>query len=109
MDKAIKKKWLKALRSGNYKKGIGNLCKIRNGEACYCALGVLVEEMEGEGVWEKCLFPYNRMHVSGYEFMPPLHIRGPAGLSNQQCEKIAELNDCSKGFDKVVDYIEANL
>lgn len=48
MNKAIKKKWLKALRSGEYEQGRERLCSIaEDGTHRFCCLGVLVNEVEG--------------------------------------------------------------
>jgi len=43
MKKEIMKRWVKALRSGKYKKGKGLLCQIsgRTGVKSFCCLGVL--------------------------------------------------------------------
>ena len=40
MKKKIMEKWVKALRSGEYKQGEGNLCDSKNN---FCCLGVLTE------------------------------------------------------------------
>jgi len=45
MPKAVKERWLKALRSGEYKQGQGML---RDAEGGYCCLGVLVQELDGK-------------------------------------------------------------
>ena len=45
MDKTLKKKWLEALRSGEYKKGRRFLRK----DGAYCCLGVLSDLMDPEG------------------------------------------------------------
>jgi len=46
----IKKLWVEALRSGNYKKGDERLSVIDNGVKCFCALGVLCDLAVSEGV-----------------------------------------------------------
>lgn len=51
MEKALKEKWLKALRSGQYKQTIGVLkTQSENGDCRYCCLGVLCD-VSGEGKW----------------------------------------------------------
>lgn len=42
MDKKIKERWVKALRSGEFEQGEGMLCKVgADGQRRYCCLGVL--------------------------------------------------------------------
>lgn len=43
MDKKLKTKWVKALRSRKYKQGGNYLCQRREGKDVYCCLGVLAE------------------------------------------------------------------
>lgn len=43
MDPEIKALWLEALRSGEYKQGEGNLCRLVDGVERHCCLGVLSE------------------------------------------------------------------
>lgn len=51
MKKAVKKKWLEALRSGEYKQGKRTLRRIElDGGYSYCCLGVLAELAVKEGV-----------------------------------------------------------
>lgn len=48
MDKALKAKWLEALRSGKYKQGRG---KLRSVDDEFCCLGVLCD-ISGQGQWK---------------------------------------------------------
>ena len=45
MNKVIKRKWLKALRSGEYKQGRGRLltCNVEGDNPKFCCLGVLTD------------------------------------------------------------------
>ena len=55
LPKDVKKRWLKALRSGKYKKTKGRLRFIDgNNDASYCCLGVLcdVENVLPESSWQ---------------------------------------------------------
>lgn len=47
MKKRFKTKWLKALRSGEYKQGKGQLVREDNGGDRFCCLGVLVDVDQG--------------------------------------------------------------
>lgn len=50
MDKKLKDKWVKALRSGNYKQGKNKLRSLEDN--CFCCLGVLCDVIDPEG-WEE--------------------------------------------------------
>jgi hypothetical protein len=43
MNKRVKKLWLKALRSGRFKQGVGQLCSREDDGMHHCCLGVLEE------------------------------------------------------------------
>jgi len=46
----IKKLWIDALRSGEYKQQAGSLRQVEDGKTCFCALGVLCEIALKHGV-----------------------------------------------------------
>lgn len=52
MNKTLKNKWLKALRSGEYAQGVG---RLRTNKDEFCCLGVLCD-ISGKGVWEDQTF-----------------------------------------------------
>ena len=61
MRKAVKKKWLEALRSGEYKQGKRTLRRIEpDGGYSYCCLGVLCDLAVKEGVIEQPKLEGNR-------------------------------------------------
>lgn len=79
MNKDVLRKWVDALRSGNFKQTKGRLSKIENdGSRTFCCLGVLcelakdeigLEETYREGLWFRGYggeFAYN-----GCETLPP--------------------------------------
>ena len=97
MDKAIKQKWIKALRSGRYKQTTEYLY-IGGG---YCCLGVLarvqgakLSELDGLSLLEDSLKKY------------------AAGIRHKSQKTLAEKNDGtgsdmnSKTFKEIADYIE---
>lgn len=43
LDPKFKKKWIAALRSGDYDQGKGALCRVTKEGAKYCCLGVAYE------------------------------------------------------------------
>ena len=48
MNKTIAMKWVKALRSGKYKQGVGHLCQVSSKGKKHCCLGVLTEMYQAE-------------------------------------------------------------
>ena len=55
MNKEIKEKWLKALRSGEYTQGQGFLKQMKDNTPQYCCLGILCDIAAKEGIleWEQ--------------------------------------------------------
>lgn len=112
MDVELKKRWVKALRSGKYRQGHGKLCFNDN----YCCLGVLAD-IEGalvalddytynikgiidESIWG-CPYPTTSL--------PPISFLNKVGLSSSVSYKLADMNDSGKTFNKIADWIEENL
>ena len=131
MKKEIKKKWVKALRSGKYKQGRGELRE----EDRFCCLGVLCD-LSKLGEWEE----YNRMDHSfhyliegqpyeedadgclpnaGYlpkpvaEWAGMKTVKGQLKNNSRYTHKIgntlALLNDSGKSFKEIADIIEKDL
>jgi hypothetical protein len=111
MDAELKRKWVEALRSGNYHQTTGALHRAGGG---YCCLGVLCEVM-GEKNWKDAgstpgefnklmLMPY--MEKTG---LPrELHVRSGIPLGTQTV--LVGMNDTYRNnFNEIADYIEENL
>jgi hypothetical protein len=114
MHKHVMKKWVKALRSGKYRKNTGQLCKVaKNGNKSWCCLGVLtdlynkehkqnpIEIQAGDG---ELSFPV--MWWSGLISKP-----GSLRYGNRGLTSLAELNDCDiskRSFKRIADIIEKN-
>lgn len=77
MNEEVKKKWVAALRSGEYKQGKDQLKTERYGECTYCCLGVLCDlfAKETNTSWDNKI-------LSCDLFMPTTHIREWAGVSS---------------------------
>jgi hypothetical protein len=57
-------RWVRALRSGKYQKGEGVLKRVcPDGSACFCAIGVFLQETYGDGIWEKDYNSYSETTV----------------------------------------------
>ena len=90
MNKKIKAKWLKALRSGKFKQGKDQL---RLGNR-FCCLGVLCEIQRGD--------------YDGDKGTPPVKLR--AGLSQGQMNILIDANDLHDwSFPQIADYVEVML
>jgi hypothetical protein len=99
MDKKLKAKWVKALRSGKYRQTRNVLSQ--NG--AYCCLGVL-----------RCLLPAKvrklPMDHENYSEVLNAPQQKCAGLVKAQQKKLAGMNDNKKlTFPQIADYVEANL
>lgn len=115
MNQEIKKKWVEALRSGNYPQGRGYLkCEDR-----YCCLGVLCQiyaEETGKGRFEldrhdKAKFMIDDAH-GRYDYLP-LEVTDWAGLNETNPyagqNPLAWLNDNNRTFSDIADLIGTYL
>lgn len=103
MNAKVKRLWLKALRSGGYKQGTGQLKRGRK-DPRHCCLGVLEEVAKDEGVIKSF------RGTNG--FLDDKVIQW-AGLVSQ-CPSVAGnslafLNDNGKDFNYIADQIEEYL
>lgn len=104
LPKEFAEKWIAALRSGEYKKGTGQLRSGRKGKYEYCCLGVA-------GVL--CRVPDDVLEVDGYfhntkkKTMPQV----PKELfGHDLSEKLVHLNDKKgKTFKSIAKWIEQNV
>jgi hypothetical protein len=101
MDKQIKDKWLKALRSGRYKQGTGTLV---DDTGMYCCLGVLAR-VQGAKTEDMRSNSYLQNDLAKYK----------AGLRIASQNILAKMNDGvdyrgafigKKSFKEIADYIE---
>jgi len=100
MNKNIAKKWVKALRSGKYKRGKGYLKQYnKKGELRHCCLGVLCELYNDEMKknHKKCLKTRTKEHDfadnDGFVFF-----NNQSGLLPSIVKKWAEIKDSSGEF-----------
>lgn len=110
MDKKIRNKWVKALRSGKYKQGTGALVSPGNGQKKdrFCCLGVLCaitkKDME---LADTGGFSYRGEYECGNL---PRNFQEEIGLSDEQQKKLIAMNDITNdSFKRIATYIEKNL
>jgi hypothetical protein len=101
VKKSIKEKWVAALRSNDYKQGIGSL---RDGDT-YCCLGVLCDVVNPRG-WRKDGFSYKKKKG---DIILPHTLSEELGVTPTDQSKLSNMNDSGFNFDSIADYIEENL
>ena len=109
MDKKVKARWLEALRSGKYRKARN---RLRNKNGGMCCLGVLCDIKPRRGVeWEKVSFLFweATYHGTYNNRMLPSALAESLRISGRQISALAHLNDYTRGWSKVIEYIEKNL
>lgn len=118
MNARVKRKWVKALRSGQYKQGRADLIN----EDGHCCLGVLVEEMAPQFVAHPGdPYPYRGYAdplASGAVISRGDPVFGTIpddlailwGLDDATQDELATMNDRhGSSFDGIADWIEENL
>jgi hypothetical protein len=109
MDKKIKAKWIKALRSGDFNRATATLCEVRkNGQTAFCCLGVLAH-IASPNPWRK--------HEGEYTFNGNCNNTGlldgsfqaTVGITDEEQDTLAAMNDDGLSFKKLARYIEKNL
>jgi hypothetical protein len=89
-----KKKWIKALRSGQYEQTTGELKNFQG----YCCLGVLREIMD----------PSDASESKGGDLLSTKQL-AKCGLDSRRQEFLAELNDGGSTFEEIADYVEKRV
>lgn len=117
MNKTIKKKWVKALRSEKYKQGKEQLRSLDNE---FCCLGVLCD-ITIPNLWKKTkndyvvraketLDPKFETTPEKYCYgMLPAKLATKTGLNLDKQLALASMNDEGDDFVKIADWIEENL
>lgn len=98
MKKEFKQKWIVALRSDKYKQGQG--CLFSSTYNTYCCLGVLRDVVEPGSLDG----PWGSDQVTS--MLLPEHA---VGLTKEQCNQLAKLNDSGSNFKEIAEYIETNI
>lgn len=103
MNKEIKDRWIKALRSGEYEQGRHRL----RPDYKFCCLGVLCDVID-DSKWvefEDGNIAYN-MNLD----VLPKALRNDIGLDFEAMKRLAHLNDEEEAsFGEIADWIEENL
>ena len=132
MNKEVKKIWLAALKSGEYKQGKGRLRRDRSGEQdTYCCLGVLcdlsISHHNAASCWVDSLsvrlklrdinggnnrsFKVNDNSIAFVGSLPH-EVMEWAGLNTTDAEALSDINDTTledDDFAEVIESIETTL
>ena len=117
MKKKVMKKWVKALRSGQYNQTEGALARHRNGEDGFCCLGVLCNIMQEETGKLNVIYGGNTYRFNDEEGTLPKAVRIWAGMENEsgyfkykngKAGELTDLNDNGKSFKQIANVIEKN-
>lgn len=107
----IMKKWVKALRSGDYKQGRETLCS----DGKYCCLGVLCDLASKEDICHKTedSFGFNSVDYDERDDVLPQSVRDWSGMKTDSGDRIGkrisllELNDTNRySFKRIANIIE---
>lgn len=108
MNKTAKKKWLKALRSEDYKQGTGCLKRVNENGATYCCLGVLMDTLGTR--WRKVAGANYLAYRGGSVATLSPDVKRQVGLSDDVENKLIEMNDTKRrSFKQIAGYIERYL
>lgn len=101
LPKRFKAKWVKALRSGEYKQGKNGLY---NSDGSYCCLGVACK-IVGNSNEELGLIGYIEPElIKDYKKVPSILER-----EEELASKLAKMNDTGKSFNQIAAYIDRYL
>jgi len=104
MDKAVKRRWLEALQSGEYRKTTQGL-RVKGR---YCCLGVLCDIQVRAGVeWLPNGIASFAGSISSAVLPEPL--MDAVGITGNEEAELIDLNDSERGWSHVIQYIRKNL
>lgn len=116
MNKTIKRRWVKALRSGEYKQGYGTLCQTVDGVDEFCVMGVFIDSTV-IGDWEVSSWQYylpdgkfrTFWTFEGFRTIIADDFLQKAGISTHLADNLTLMNDGRYTFDQLADWIEEML
>lgn len=110
MDKKLKDKWVKALRSGDYLQGRGALkVTLQAGDTNPCNRGRAVKERTETFCCLGVLCDLAGGRIKAGEGYPSATFTKKIGLTEEMMEKLANKNDEGESFAKIATYIEKKM
>lgn len=108
MNKKIKAKWLRALRSGKFKQGKGTLCQKTDAGYEFCCLGVLAHIAIDEP-WRRIGGRFTFKGNEGYTTIFGDEVAQKFGLSVMAHNSLTRMNDDGQSFSEIANWIEKHL
>jgi hypothetical protein len=107
MNKSLKRKWVKNLRSGKYKQGQGRLRTVKDNS--FCCLGVLCDTIKSE--WKPIdNIAYNWCGKNNARTLVPLKTLNAIHLSQVAQDELVNMNDDeNKSFQEIADWVKNNI
>lgn len=105
MDPKLKREWVKALRSGEYEQAQRAMCVWNGKKFAFCCLGVLAD-ISVDGEWELSKGVRYEIRGSCSTSMPKHTLRNAVGLSEEDADVLANMNDDGKSFNQIAAHIE---
>lgn len=107
MQKAMKKKWIKALRSDEYEQGRGSLVSYNNE---FCCLGVLCN-ISDLGEWKRTAFGWRyEYNGSCSKYRLPSEVIAHFEILIHEEKALMNMNDGDRAsFNQIADWIEENM
>lgn len=107
LNQKFKRKWITALRSGDYEQGEGYL--KTGGEQQYCCLGVAckIAGIRACDISNKSL--PSELSQTLQAKLPPFFRTDDDNDHHEMITTLAEMNDDGSTFEEIADYIEENL
>jgi hypothetical protein len=106
-DTELKKKWVAALRSGEYKQGQRGLRSRVDNEDRFCCLGVLCDLIDSTK-WRGVVYAAGEDYEERLSYVPDA-IAASIGLSSDDQHELARLNDSGYSFAHIAEVIESKL
>ncbi len=111
MNKEIKKEWVEALLSGEYKQGMNNLRSKEKGQKIerFCCLGVLCDIYDSK-LWKKDTDVYGSdvYDHDGDNGYLSKKVAKKIGIGTETMEELVDLNDQGKTFKFIAKHIKAS-
>ena len=96
-----RRRWVEALRSGDYKQG----WHVLRHSNLFCCLGVACDIADGE--WDKVDGEEDAWEFDNETYTLSPRMRAELGLTAEQVQQLITLNDNGDSFEEIADHIEA--